>query len=332
MLYASIRSLEREIGSAGRYIAKRGVLRSSPYEWIQRDPWQTRTFDRGRQGGCVTGKPHTEESGAPVILTDRFQAAMQYTFELHATLRRTGGPGVPYLGHLLGVCSLVIEDGGSEDEAIAALLHDAVDYAGGQPTLDEIRRRFGRKVARIVERCSDADVTRLSDRRTTVGTLRVVAADNLDNARSILDNYRRYGGRVWERFARPSGTDQLLYFQSVAEVLLLRIPGPMPFELERTVGLLGWFVACGGVENAMARGGLRWKDAKNRASVTGRDGTEWGISKAADGSFGITVAEWDSPDWYADTLSDAKQLVSEIDQRPPFWRELMTKDWIPPGD
>jgi len=282
-----------------------------------------------------------------VDLTDRFQAALDYTFELHATQRRKGGePGVPYLGHLLGVCSLVIEDGGSEDEAIAALLHDAVEDAGGQPTLDQIRGRFGKRVARIVEHCSDTDVipkppwrerkeiyiAGLSDRRNSVGTLRVVAADKLHNARAILDDYRRVGDRLWERFATGSAEDQLWYYKSVADILVARIPGPLSFELDRTVGLLGWFVACGGVENAKSQRQMAWQDRIGGASATGRAGTEWEIARVSDGRYGITIARWDRPDWYADTVDDAKQLCNVMDSRPPFWREMMIKDWLPPDD
>ena len=65
------------------------------------------------------------------------------------------GNQTPYIAHLLGVCALVLEDGGDEDEAIAALLHDAAEDQGGLKTLEEIRRRFGEQVAAIVDGCTD---------------------------------------------------------------------------------------------------------------------------------------------------------------------------------
>ena len=88
------------------------------------------------------------------ILGDRFEEALAFAARTHRTQLRKGS-GIPYVGHLLGVCSLVIEDGGSEDEAIAALLHDAAEDRGGERMLDEIRTRFGDHVADIVAACSD---------------------------------------------------------------------------------------------------------------------------------------------------------------------------------
>ena len=85
---------------------------------------------------------------------ERFSGALKYAVELHASQRRKGSD-TPYIGHLLGVCGLVIEDGGSEDEAIAALLHDAAEDQGGEATLEEIEELFGPEVRRIVASCSD---------------------------------------------------------------------------------------------------------------------------------------------------------------------------------
>ncbi len=84
----------------------------------------------------------------------RLSEALAYAVETHASQGRKGS-GTPYIAHLLGVCGLVIEDGGSEDEAIAALLHDAAEDQGGEATLDEIEDRFGLDVRRIVAACSD---------------------------------------------------------------------------------------------------------------------------------------------------------------------------------
>jgi len=89
-----------------------------------------------------------------MVLSERFEQAFQYAFNLHRYQNRKGG-GIPYMSHLLGVAALVIEDGGSENEAIAALLHDAPEDQGGQVVLDEIRLRFGDRVAQIVDGCTD---------------------------------------------------------------------------------------------------------------------------------------------------------------------------------
>src|SRR5207247_10818469 len=86
----------------------------------------------------------------------RASGALRYAAEVHRTQFRKG-TAIPYVSHLLAVCSLVLEDGGGEDEAIAALLHDAVEDQGGRGRLEEIRRLFGDHVADIVEGCTDAD-------------------------------------------------------------------------------------------------------------------------------------------------------------------------------
>ena len=90
----------------------------------------------------------------PLRLSARFEDALAYAAHLHAGQPRKD-TAIPYVAHLLAVCSLVLEDGGDEDEAIAALLHDGPEDAGGHETLEEIRRRFGDRVADIVADCSD---------------------------------------------------------------------------------------------------------------------------------------------------------------------------------
>jgi hypothetical protein len=296
------------------------------------------------------------EAGAPppdaepfpaVALGARFQSALDYAYEVHSQQRRKGPePRVPYHGHVLGVCSIVIDDGGTEDEAIAALLHDAAEDADGQDTLEIIRRRFGKKVARLVELCSDttdipkppwrerklAFIDRLAKKRTPAGLLRVIAADKLHNVRALLDDYRRVGDELWTRFETRSATDQLWYYGEVTEIMLERMPGPLSYELDRTLTTLGWFVACGGVAQASAPIGLDWHGSDSYCMAIGRNGTKWEIAKTAAGQYGITIAEWDRPDWHTDTLDDAKQLCLEMEKRPPFWRELMVTDWLPPHD
>jgi (p)ppGpp synthase/HD superfamily hydrolase len=145
-------------------------------------------------------------------LTKRFQDALRYTTKLHA-LQARKGTDEPYIGHLLGVASLVLQHGGNENEAIAALLHDAAEDQGGRATLRKIRNKFGTKVAAIVEACSDSFETpkppwlerkkeHLSKIRRASGSVRLVcSADKLHNARCILADYREIGECLWHRFS-----------------------------------------------------------------------------------------------------------------------------------
>jgi len=146
----------------------------------------------------------------PPPLTERFLAAVALAEELHGRDRRSGTE-IPYLAHLLVVTGLVIEDGGDEDEAIAALLHDAVEDGGGQALLDRITRSFGPHVADIVERLSDSvevdpDEPWIDRKARYLGkletysdesTLRVALADKVHNARSIVRDYRDKGPVLW---------------------------------------------------------------------------------------------------------------------------------------
>ncbi|MBI3450579.1 MAG: HD domain-containing protein [Acidobacteria bacterium] len=150
----------------------------------------------------------------------RFQEALAFASELHETQLRKGTE-TPYLSHLLSVAALVLEDGGDEEEAIAALLHDAVEDQGGMKTLEEIRARFGERVGAIVEGCSDSVSTPKPPWRerkakyiehlktASPSVLRVSAADKLHNARSILMDYRRHGDGIWSRF--KGGKDGTLW-------------------------------------------------------------------------------------------------------------------------
>jgi len=163
------------------------------------------------------------------VLTERFYTALDYAARLHAAQTRKGS-GVPYVSHLLAVAGLVLDHGGDEDEAIAALLHDAVEDQGGAATAAEIRRRFGDRVADIVEGCSDTDVTPKPPwrarkeaylahlRAASPSVLLVSAADKLHNARSMLHEYRNTGEEVWARFnGGREGT--LWYFREVIAAL-----------------------------------------------------------------------------------------------------------------
>ena len=178
-------------------------------------------------------------------LTARFCEALDYAVKLHGAQVRKGS-GTPYVAHLLAVAAIALEHGADEDEAIAALLHDAVEDQGGAPTRDEIRRRFGPRVAAIVDGCTDSDTAAkppwrerkekyLAHLPTADASVRLVsAADKLHNVRSILHDYRMLGETVWERFSGGKhGT--LWYYREVSAVLVRVSPGPLVDELERAV-------------------------------------------------------------------------------------------------
>lgn len=179
-------------------------------------------------------------------LTGRFGQALAYAAEVHRDQFRKGTT-IAYLSHLLAVCGLVLEDGGDEDEAIAALLHDAPEDQGGRERLAEIRTRFGERVATIVEACSDTFETPKPDWRvrkeryldhlrveTDQGVLRVSLADKLANARSLLRDQLQHGDTHWDRFNAPRH-DQRWYYTSLAAVFQARANGPMARELKDTV-------------------------------------------------------------------------------------------------
>ena len=178
-------------------------------------------------------------------LTRRFDEAFAYAHELHQGQTRKGTP-VPYLGHLMGVASIVLDDGGSEDEAIAALLHDAAEDAGGRKTVEEIRARFGDRVAKIVEDCTDSWATPKEPwaerkqkyvehaRALPPSSLRVSAADKVHNAYAILRDLRNVGEKVWDRFkAKPD--DVVAYYHGLVRSFREAGGGRLVDELERIV-------------------------------------------------------------------------------------------------
>jgi (p)ppGpp synthase/HD superfamily hydrolase len=181
-------------------------------------------------------------------LSPRFVEALAYATEVHAGQARKGTT-VPYVAHVLGVCALVLEDGGGEDEAIGALLHDAVEDGGGLPVLEEIRRRFGDRVAEIVWACSDTDETPKPPwkarktryvahvRAAGPDARRVSCADKLHNARAILRDYRLEGERLWGRFNAPAD-EQLWYYRALVEAFQQPGRTPLVDELARVVGQL----------------------------------------------------------------------------------------------
>ena len=168
------------------------------------------------------------DSRQPMKLTSRFAEALKYIAELQVkTEQCRKGKKVPYIAHLLGVTSLVLESEGSEDEAIAALFHDAVEDQW--TSLEDIRERFGGKVAQIVEGCTDTDlypkppwkerkIRYLQNlRHGSPGVMRVSLADKLYNARSTLVDLQERGDDFWSTF-NAGRDDQLWYYQSLVEV------------------------------------------------------------------------------------------------------------------
>ena len=181
-------------------------------------------------------------------LTPRFEKALIYATRLHAKQKRKGTE-IPYAAHLLSVAALVLEDGGNEDEAIAALLHDAVEDQGGKATREEIRRRFGDRVVHIVDGCTDTRGTPKSPwrerkeqyiehvRHAPPEVRRVSVADKLHNARAILTDFRRQGDAVWDRFyGGREGT--LWYYRTLAQTFRETDSGFLVEELNRVVSEL----------------------------------------------------------------------------------------------
>lgn len=192
----------------------------------------------------------------PAILTDRFDRALLYATHVHGGQVRKG-TAIPYVAHLLAVAATVLEYGGDEDLAIAALLHDCVEDQGGKARLSDIRNRFGERVARIVEACSDslADTGKgeqkpdWKERKEAYlrhlredadeDILQVSRADKVHNARAILRDLRKpeIGATIWGRFSMPK--DQTLwYYEGLADIFRERLPGQLSDELGEIVEVL----------------------------------------------------------------------------------------------
>lgn len=181
-----------------------------------------------------------------MTLSIHFEDALHFATRLHAGQLRKG-TSIPYIAHLLAVAGIVLDYGGTETEAIAALLHDAVEDQGGPPTREEIRRRFGDAVVAIVDGCSDTDETPkppwrarkeayLARLRSEPSSVRFVsAADKLHNVRDILAAYRSLGEALWGRFnGGRAGT--LWYYRALVEVYRATDAAPaLVDELDRAV-------------------------------------------------------------------------------------------------
>lgn len=175
----------------------------------------------------------------------KFEEALPYTARLHRDQTRKG-TDTPYVTHLLAVAAIVGENGGTEDETVAALLHNAPEDRGGRERLEDIRERFGDVVERIVDGCTDtyenpkpawrprkeAYVARVAQAPPSVQL--VSAADKLHNARSILADLRALGDELWDRFT--GGKDGTLwYYRALVEAYARNGANPVVEELDRVV-------------------------------------------------------------------------------------------------
>jgi (p)ppGpp synthase/HD superfamily hydrolase len=189
----------------------------------------------------VGGRPAKRKA---VKLGPRFQRAFLFAAEKHAGQARKTTT-VPYIAHLMGVASLALEFGGDEDVAIAALLHDVVEDCGGEPMLKEVRGKFGKRVAHIVDGCTDSygdpkppwrprkeDYIRRLKKEDS-DTRLVSAADKLNNVRSVVADYRECGESIWARFSGGrEGT--LWYYRALLDEFLTK-PTRLVQELKLAV-------------------------------------------------------------------------------------------------
>ena len=169
------------------------------------------------------------------MLTERFDDALAYASRIHRQQIRKGS-GIPYVSHLLGVASLALEAGADEDQAIAALLHDAVEDQGGPERLADIRVRYGDRVADIVDHCTDSDTEPKPPWRARKeayiaslahkppASLLVSLADKTHNIGAILADLASTGPNVWDRFTGEKG-GTLWYYAALAESFQTHLPG-----------------------------------------------------------------------------------------------------------
>ena len=187
-------------------------------------------------------------SQGKIKLGPRLLRAFEFAAEKHKNQTRKTS-SIPYIAHLIGVASLVLEAGGDEDLAIAALLHDVVEDCGGAPMLKEVRRRFGSRVAKVVDGCTDSDTDPKPPwrerketyirhlRHADADTRLVSAADKLNNVRSILSDYRAIGESIWSRFhGGREGT--LWYYRTLRDEFLRHKPNRVTRDLELAVNEL----------------------------------------------------------------------------------------------
>jgi (p)ppGpp synthase/HD superfamily hydrolase len=187
-------------------------------------------------------------------LSERFDEALGFAHRVHRRQARKGAQ-VPYFAHVIGVASLVLEYGGSEDEAIGALLHDAIEDAPDDLPPNDVRAiirdRFGGVVLDIVEHCTDTDANPKPPWRerkqryvaaaehAPLPAMTVSAADKLHNIRALIRDYRLVGDALWNRFNPEAGRSGTLgYYRALVELYQRRMPGPLADELQRALGEL----------------------------------------------------------------------------------------------
>jgi GTP pyrophosphokinase len=167
------------------------------------------------------------------LLTERFDRAMAYALDHHRRQLRKSTT-IPYASHLLAVTAIVLEMGGTEDEAIAALLHDVVEDGGGPAARERIAAEFGPAVAAMVDANTDTDEVPKppwKERKTAYiesiahkepGALRVSLADKVHNASAIVRDRGTHGEAVWDRFKSGSGAEVRWYYRSLADAFEAR--------------------------------------------------------------------------------------------------------------
>lgn len=190
-----------------------------------------------------------------LVFTNRFTKAVDYARQIHTEYRK--GTRIPYMAHLLGVASMVMAEAGgeipvTEDMVIAAILHDTVEDHGGLPRLHDLEKEFGENVARMVRGLSDTfaddhnkkegwDERKLGYlarlREEPADVLLIAAADKLYNAKAILDDLRKIGPAIWDRFRRGP-EQQLWYFNSLLAIFQLRLNSRIVGQLEDVVSQL----------------------------------------------------------------------------------------------
>ncbi len=227
--------------------------------WVGRGPKTTpghgqrtclMSIDRVQFSGTSKAQAVSKEGFSKTVLTPRFLEAFSFAAELHGDQVRKGSD-TPYLSHLMAVAGIVMEYGGTEDEIIAALLHDSIEdqahkYGGAESLRQEIRRRFGDDVLEIVNGCTDADVLPkppwLARKKAYIDHLstatpsirRVSAADKLHNARTIMSDYREQGDRVFGLFkGGKEGT--MWYYRALVTQFKACEDTPLVRELDHTV-------------------------------------------------------------------------------------------------
>ncbi|MEY2984833.1 MAG: hypothetical protein RLZZ568_1450 [Cyanobacteriota bacterium] len=179
------------------------------------------------------------------LLTTRFAEAFALANQLHAHQYRKQTT-IPYISHLMSVSALVLEMGGNEDEAIAALLHDAVEDQGGLATLAEIETRFGETIADLVNACSDCvtipkppwqerkDQHLAKLQRVSESVLRISLADTLHNVRSIQIERRLAGERIWHKFSQGKA-GLVWYYGSLSQLYSERLNSAWSQELAEII-------------------------------------------------------------------------------------------------